>query len=184
DAVERPLLVSRTENTVLDLSESRAATASVTLTLPESAVNGSARLTVAAVGDLLGPTISGLDRLLRIPTGCGEQNMIGLAPNVYVAKYLLAMGQLRPEIRQRVVSNIIVGYGRQLTYRHGDGSFSAFGSSDSSGSTWLTAFVLRVFAEVHKARAWCLWTAPCWPQQLPGWFNCRTLRVPSSLLAM
>ncbi|CAE8622241.1 unnamed protein product [Polarella glacialis] len=156
DAVERPLLVraegfavSRTENMVLDLSESRAANASVTLVLPESAVNGSARLTVAAVGDLLGPTVSGLDRLLRIPTGCGEQNMIGLAPNVYVAKYLLAMGQLRPEIRQRVVNNIIVGYGRQLTYRHGDGSFSAFGSSDSSGSTWLTAFVLRVFAEVQ-----------------------------------
>lgn len=37
-----------------------------------------------------------------------------------------------------------VGYSRELEYRHPDGSFSAFGTSDDSGSTWLTAFVLKV----------------------------------------
>ncbi|CAE7779018.1 CD109, partial [Symbiodinium pilosum] len=73
---------------------------------------------VTAVGDLLGPTISGLERLLQIPTGCGEQNMITLAPNVYVAKYLLATAKMKPDLRQRVVNNMVVGYGRQLTYRH------------------------------------------------------------------
>ena len=38
---------------------------------------------------------------------------------------------------------ILTGYQRQLRYRHGDGSFSSFGSRDYSGSTWLTAFVLK-----------------------------------------
>jgi CD109 antigen len=49
--------------------------------------------------------------LLRVPSGCGEQNMISLAPNVYVGKYLLAMGRLRPDIRQTITRNLIVGYG-------------------------------------------------------------------------
>ena len=40
------------------------------------------------------------------------------------------------------------GYQRELTYRHDDYSFSAFGNSDDSGSTWLTAFVVRTF---HQA---------------------------------
>merc|ERR1740130_1825379 len=111
--------------------------------LPDDIIDGSERLYVSAVGDLLGPTISGLERLLRIPTGCGEQNMVTLAPNVFVAKYLQATGKLTPDLRQRIVNNMIVGYGRELTYRHSDGSFSAFGNSDPSGSTWLTSFVIR-----------------------------------------
>eukprot|EP00959_Pyramimonas_sp_CCMP1952_P469394 9494860-Pyramimonas_sp.AAC.1 len=40
-----------------------------------------------------------------------------------------------------------MGYQRELNYRHSDGSFSAFGESDGDGSTWLTAFVLKVFAQ-------------------------------------
>ncbi|XP_069971541.1 ovostatin-like [Penaeus vannamei] len=41
-------------------------------------------------------------------------------------------------------------YQRELTYRRSDGSYSAFGDSDSEGSTWLTAFVLRSFAEASQ----------------------------------
>lgn len=158
DAIQRVLRVraegipmSETQNVVLNLAQPGVARENIRLNLPTNAVNGSGRLSVLAVGDLLGPSISGLDRLLRIPTGCGEQNMITLAPNVYVAKYLTAMAQLRADIRQRIVNNIVVGYGRELTYRHADGSFSAFGKSDESGSTWLTAFVLKTFAEVHAS---------------------------------
>ena len=42
------------------------------------------------------------------------------------------------------------GYQRELTYRHQDGSYSAFGQSDDSGSTWLTAFVLKSFAQAQQ----------------------------------
>jgi len=54
------------------------------------------------------------------------------------------------------------GYQRELSYRHDDGSFSAFGSADSSGSTWLTAFVVRAFiaAKAHifieKSKEFCM----------------------------
>lgn len=37
-----------------------------------------------------------------------------------------------------------------MTYRHKDGSFSAFGESDTSGSTWLTAFVARSFKQAAE----------------------------------
>ena len=39
------------------------------------------------------------------------------------------------------------GYQRELIYRRGDGSFSAFGESDADGSLWLTAFVMKSFAQ-------------------------------------
>lgn len=158
DAMRKSLLVkaegipvSITETILVDLTgTANSFEATKTLTLPSNAVDGSAALSVTVVGDLLGPSIRGLDRLLQIPTGCGEQNMITLAPNVYVAKYLLATSKMTPDLRERVVNNMVVGYGRELTYRHDDGSFSAFGKSDDSGSTWLTAFVLRVFVEVQE----------------------------------
>ena len=47
-----------------------------------------------------------------------------------------------------VVGLTQMGYQRELNYRHEDGSFSAFGSSDGAGSTWLTSFVLKVFSQV------------------------------------
>ncbi|XP_060597715.1 CD109 antigen-like [Ruditapes philippinarum] len=34
-----------------------------------------------------------------------------------------------------------------MSYKRNDGSFSAFGKSDSSGSSWLTAFVLKCFGQ-------------------------------------
>lgn len=41
------------------------------------------------------------------------------------------------------------GYQRELLYRRDNGSFSAFGNADESGSTWLTAFVLKSFAQAR-----------------------------------
>ena len=42
------------------------------------------------------------------------------------------------------------GYQRELTYRHTDGSYSAFGNNDDSGSMWLTSFVLKSFAQAQS----------------------------------
>ena len=37
--------------------------------------------------------------------------------------------------------SLILGYQRQLTYNHKDGSYSAFGKRNE-GSTWLVLFIL------------------------------------------
>ncbi len=115
--------------------------------VPPDAIEGSGRAYVALTGSFLTQTIEGLDRLLQMPFGCGEQNMILFAPNVYVARYLKETGQLKPEIMAKAEHLMLVGYQRELTYRRHDRSFSAFGDSDQEGSLWLTAFVLKTFAE-------------------------------------
>ena len=61
--------------------------------------------------------------------------------------YLSRTNRLTPEIKTKAINNIESGYQRELTYKREDGSFSAFGSSDKSGSTWLTAFVLKSFIQ-------------------------------------
>jgi CD109 antigen len=105
------------------------------------------RAYIAVTSSFLTQTIDGLDALLQMPFGCGEQNMIVFAPDVYITKYLQGSGQLKPEIMAKAEKLMITGYQRELTYRRTDGSFSAFGMTDQSGSLWLTAFVLKVFAQ-------------------------------------
>ena len=152
DAVIKNLLVEPegvdveiVENHVVSGGDERE----LALGVPPGAIDGSERAYVALTGSLLTQSIEGLDRLLRMPFGCGEQNMILFAPNVYIARYLAETGQLKPEIMARAEHLMLVGYQRQLTYRRSDGSFSAFGNSDPVGSLWLTAFVLKTFAEAR-----------------------------------
>ena len=115
--------------------------------VPPGAVEDSARTLVSVTGSYLAQTIDGLEGLLQMPFGCGEQNMVLFAPNVFVADYLRDTGQIKPEVMARAERMMITGYQRELTYRRGDGSFSAFGDSDAEGSLWLTAFVLKTFSQ-------------------------------------
>ena len=110
-------------------------------------VDGSGRAYIAVTSSYLTQTIDGLDALLQMPFGCGEQNMILFAPDVYITKYLKESGQLKPEIMAKAEKLMITGYQRELTYRRSDGSFSAFGENDEQGSLWLTAFVLKCFSQ-------------------------------------
>ena len=118
--------------------------------VPVDAIAGSGRAYVALTGSLMTQSIEGLDKLLQMPFGCGEQNMILFAPNVYVTRYLRETDQLKPEIMAKAEHLMLVGYQRELTYMRQDGSFSAFGNSDAEGSLWLTAFVLKTFAESRE----------------------------------
>ncbi|CAL8314960.1 unnamed protein product [Merluccius merluccius] len=116
---------------------------------PADVVVGSERAVLTVVGDLLGPSIAGLESLILMPYGCGEQNMIRFAPNIYIIDYLSASGQSDPETVAKATLYMQKGYERELSYQRQDGSFSAFGDRDSSGSTWLSAFVLRCFLQAR-----------------------------------
>ncbi len=133
------------ENVVLPAGQSRT----LGLVLPDllKIVPDSDRAYVAVTGSLLAQTIEGLDQLLQMPFGCGEQNMILFAPDAFILKYLEGTRQLKPEIQAKAEMLLVTGYQRELTYRRSDGSFSAFGDQDETGSLWLTAFVLKTFAQ-------------------------------------
>ncbi|XP_067274850.1 CD109 antigen isoform X2 [Pseudorasbora parva] len=116
---------------------------------PANVVPDSQRATLSAVGDILGPSIGNLDSLIEMPYGCGEQNMIHFAPNIYVLEYLRNTKQAEEQTRSKAMSYMREAYERELSYQRLDGSFSAFGDSDYSGSTWLSAFVLRCFLQAR-----------------------------------
>ncbi|RPI22541.1 MAG: hypothetical protein EHM61_22030 [Acidobacteria bacterium] len=98
----------------------------------------------------VGQSMQGVSDLLGMPYGCGEQNMIFLAPDVEILRYLNEIGELAPEIRAKAEYYINVGYQRELTYQSDDGGFSAFGGKE--GSLWLTAFVLSTFSAAREVR--------------------------------
>lgn len=118
----------------------------------EEIVPDSERFFVAVTASLLGQTMQGLDNLLQMPFGCGEQNMIFLAPDIEIVRYLKSTGQSMPEVQAKAEFFITTGYQRELTFQRNDGSFSAFGQQDESGSLWLTAFVLNTFSSAREVR--------------------------------
>lgn len=131
----------------VDLNEATSLESQLSVDIPADIIADSLKIDVNCVGDLLGGTIKNLNKLIRLPSGCGEQNMLNFVPNIVILKYLKAVGQLKPAIERKIKMYTEKGYQRELTYRHNDGSFSAFGKSDKSGSTWLTAFVAKSFKQ-------------------------------------
>jgi CD109 antigen len=120
------------------------------LVMPMGIVNDSGRIMLSITPSLVGQTINGVEDLLGIPYGCGEQNMMFMAPDLEILRYLDSTGQINPEVRAKAEHYLTTGYQRELTFRRSDGSFSAFGQSDDEGSMFLTAFVLGVFSECRE----------------------------------
>ncbi|XP_040891541.1 complement C3-like isoform X2 [Toxotes jaculatrix] len=94
-------------------------------------------------------TITGtpMDSLIYQPSGCGEENMIHMTLPVIAATYLDKADLWEPvniDKRGQAFQHIITGLQNQLAYRKKDGSFAAY--SDHQSSTWLTAYVVKVFA--------------------------------------
>ena len=56
-------------------------------------------------GDVMGPSLEGIGNLLRLPYGCGEQNMVNFAPGVSIAQYLQQTNQLDelPDVKEKAV---------------------------------------------------------------------------------
>uniref|UniRef100_M3YMW4 Alpha-2-macroglobulin n=1 Tax=Mustela putorius furo TaxID=9669 RepID=M3YMW4_MUSPF len=157
DTVIKPLLVEpegieqeETFNTLL--CAETGVSEKLSLKVPSDVVEGSARATFSVLGDILGSAMKNLQNLLRMPYGCGEQNMVLFVPNIYVLNYLNETRQLTETIKSKAIGYLIRGYQRQLNYKHSDGSYSTFGDhyGRSQGNTWLTAFVLKSFAQAQS----------------------------------
>ncbi|KFQ96632.1 Alpha-2-macroglobulin-like 1, partial [Nipponia nippon] len=152
DTVIKPLLVQpggilveKAHNSLL----CQEVTEEISLEVPANILEGSQRAHITVMGDIMGNALQNLDRLLAMPYGCGEQNMVRFAPNIYIQQYLEKSGQLHPDIRAKAQGFLQSGYQRELLYKHDDGSYSAFGKSDPGGNTWLTAFVLKSFGQAR-----------------------------------
>ncbi|CAJ1065980.1 alpha-2-macroglobulin-like protein 1 isoform X1 [Xyrichtys novacula] len=175
DVVTRSLIVkaegtetTKTYNWLL-CPNGESLTEEVEVELPEDVVPGSARASLSVLGDILGRVLKNPDGLLKMPNGCGEQNMALLASNIYTLEYLENTRQLTPAIKEKAANFLTSGYQRQLKYRHSGGAYSTFGTGD--GNTWLTAFVLRSFA---KARAF-VFTEPLGMEETKTWLQSKQM---------
>uniref|UniRef100_A0A8C3RAU8 Alpha-2-macroglobulin-like protein 1 n=1 Tax=Cyanoderma ruficeps TaxID=181631 RepID=A0A8C3RAU8_9PASS len=155
DTVVKHLLVKaegqleeKTHTSIL-CPEGTSASETISFTVPENIVLGSERAHISFLGDIMGTALDNIDELLQMSSGCGEQNMVHFAPNVFITRYLEETGQLTPEIKRKAIGYLESGYQQQLLYKHTDGSYSAFGEGSESGNTWLTALVLKTFSQAQ-----------------------------------
>ena len=56
----------------------------------------------------MGPTLN-VEGLLRLPDGCGEQNMVNFAPSIYIMKYLSTVGQLTRSVENKAKNIMTIG---------------------------------------------------------------------------
>ncbi|XP_063819414.1 alpha-2-macroglobulin-like protein 1 [Pseudophryne corroboree] len=139
-------MVEQTHNSML-VCEGNSVSEKVKLELPASHVRGSEKAFISVTGNIMGSAMNNLDNLLAMSSGCGEQNMVRFAPNVYVLQYLKSSGDLKPDVLKKGKEFLESGLQRQLTYKHPEGCYSAFGKSDKECSTWLTAFVVKSISQ-------------------------------------
>ncbi|XP_062283410.1 complement C3-like isoform X1 [Scomber scombrus] len=102
------------------------------------------------IGPLVENAISGksMGSLIYQPSGCGEQNMIHMTLPVIATMYLDNTNQWEAvgfQKRNEALQHIKTGYQNQIAYRKNDGSFAVWAKGHSS-SSWLTAYVAKVFA--------------------------------------
>lgn len=156
DAIEVPLLVEaegvtqfKNKAQFVDLRSTNTFTTDLTVDIPKNVVPDSTKVQVSAIGDVLGTALQNIDNLIQMPSGCGEQTMLGLAPDVVIYYYLVNANLLTPALKQKLLNYMNQGIQNELSYAHTDHSFSAFGNSDKSGSSWLTAFVVRILIQAR-----------------------------------
>jgi CD109 antigen len=146
DGIEQLLLVEPEGSPIyvnkavlIDLRTEREKNVDIIIETPSNAVPDSTKSQISVFGDMLGNTIEYLDKLILIPTGCPEQIISRFVPMIMVLRYLQTIQQLTPAIQTRILGFMETGYQLELNQMQNDGSFVF--------NTWLTAFVVRYFAE-------------------------------------
>ncbi|XP_068581219.1 complement C3-like [Cebidichthys violaceus] len=95
--------------------------------------------------------VSEMGSLIYRPSGPGEPNMIHMTLPVIAVTYLDKTNQWETvgfHKRNEALQHIWTGYTNELAYRKNDGSFAMWPNHRSS--TWLTAYVAKVFAMANS----------------------------------
>ncbi|KAM6972588.1 LOW QUALITY PROTEIN: complement C3-like [Aplochiton taeniatus] len=93
-----------------------------------------------------------LGSLIRMPGGCVEQNLASIILPLIATHYLDRTNQwevVGVQRRSQALKYIERGYQNQLAYRRTDGSYPPY--RNEGASTWITAFVVKVFSMAHAA---------------------------------
>ncbi len=111
-------------------------------------VSGSMDVNVTAYPSSLSDMLSGLESMLRQPSGCFEQTSSSTYPNILVLNYLQETNQANPKISSKAKKFIDAGYKRLAGYESKSGGFEWFGGDP--GHEGLTAYGLMEFVDMQK----------------------------------
>jgi hypothetical protein len=123
----------------------------VTIDVPESVVPGTLEVTLAAYPSTLATLQSGLEGILREPSGCFEQASSSNYPNLLLLQYLEEHDVSQPELTRRGKEFLAAGYNKLTGYECKQHGFEWFGADP--GHEALTAYGLMEFrdmARVHE----------------------------------
>ena len=123
----------------------------LTLTVPESAIEGSVRATVKIYPSSFSQLVEGLDGIFQMPYGCFEQTSSTTYPNVLALAYLKQTGRAAPDVREKAEGHIHLGYQRLLGFEVQGGGFDWFGRPPANRT--LTAYGLMEFQDMAKVHA-------------------------------
>ncbi|XP_050961778.1 complement C3 [Labeo rohita] len=121
--------------------------------LPDTPASTYITITGEVITQTVEQAINGsfMGRLIVQPSGCGEQNMVAMTLPVIATHYLDNTNQweaVSMDRRTEATNKISTGYQGQLKYRKDDGSYGIW--KETPSSTWLTAYVAKVFAMASK----------------------------------
>ncbi|MEX2140226.1 MAG: MG2 domain-containing protein [Pirellulales bacterium] len=120
----------------------------VTIDLPESVIPGTLEVTLAAYPSTLATLQSGLEGILREPSGCFEQASSSNYPNLLLLQYLEEHKVSQPELMRRGKEFLQAGYSKLTGYECKNRGFEWFGADP--GHEALTAYGLMEFRDMAK----------------------------------
>ncbi|XP_056135701.1 complement component c3b, tandem duplicate 2 [Lampris incognitus] len=115
---------------------------------PETFINTRGNLLADSIDNSI--TEDSLASLIRMPGGCVEQNLATITLPLIATLYLDRTNgweSVGVQRKAEALGYIRRGYEKQLTYRRSDGSYPPY--RKEGASTWITAYVVKVFAMAH-----------------------------------
>ena len=109
-------------------------------------IEGSTKMALTVHPSVLSDLTTGLERMLRQPSGCFEQTSSGNYPNILVLNYLQTTGNAAPELEERANNFLDYGYKRLLTFEVNSGGFDWYGKPP--GHEALSAYGLMQFVDM------------------------------------
>jgi hypothetical protein len=120
----------------------------VNLTVPDQAIEGSAKVFVKLYPSGFSQLVEGLDGIFRQPYGCFEQTSSTTYPNVLALDYLRRTHKSVPEVEAKARQYIHLGYQRLLGFEVPGGGFDWFGRPPAKRT--LTAYGLLEFVDMAR----------------------------------
>ena len=149
DAIEKDVSV-KFEGQIVEsvLNGNLQGRSSTTISVPDSAIEGSAKVILKAYPSRFSEVVEGLDGIFQRPHGCFEQTSSTTYPSVLALSYLQSTGQSLPEVETKALRYIQEGYQRLLTFEVRGGGFEWFGRSPANKA--LTAYGLMEFRDIDQ----------------------------------